>query len=563
MRLFTLFQLALTCAGLSAAGTVERPGYESHIYNAPKAANQQGLLADAGEGDTAGTWRSNLPTVLRETLSALEVMQDTYFDIFTGTWPAAIDWTAAVIGTHVSATLASIVASLDAASLSTCSDMLTWQNIIDRYFAHTSAFYFGENAFSLRNQAYDDMLWVVLGWLENLKFAEMYSLKHWDFLESGRGASMGDGWHGLQIIPMAAHRARIFYDLASAGWDESLCGGGMNWNPYLTPYKNAITNELFAAASIGMYLYFPGDNNTSPYMAQDSSRPAQPHDPLFLQNAVRSYKWLMQSHMRDPASGLYQDGFHITGWRRYPNGTINPGTGKCDELNSMAYTYNQGVILSASRGLWLATGAQSYLDDGHELVQDVMRATGWPNTDAASWRGLGRGGVMEEVCDHGGYCSQNGQTFKGIFFHHLSEFCRPLWPQEEAFLSTERGVDSDREVFEYHLSRCAAYDKWVTHNADAAVATKDSSGRFGMWWTFGNADNDTMREVLETTTVPSGAVDHLNPKPDNWPGRSVKPNDCNDRGRGRTVETQSGGLAVLRARWNWEVHLRPISDRNA
>lgn len=25
--------------------------------------------------------------------------------------------------------------------------------------------------------------------------------------------------------------------------------------------------------------------------------------------------------------------------------------------------------------------------------------------------------------------------------------------------------------------------------------------------------------------------------------------DCNDRGRGRTVETQSGGIAVLRALW--------------
>jgi hypothetical protein len=28
--------------------------------------------------------------------------------------------------------------------------------------------------------------------------------------------------------------------------------------------------------------------------------------------------------------------------------------------------------------------------------------------------------------------------------------------------------------------------------------------------------------------------------------------DVNERGRGRTVETQSGGLAVLRALWQWE-----------
>ena len=39
----------------------------------------------------------------------------------------------------------------------------------------------------------------------------------------------------------------------------------MSWNPYLEPYKNAITNELFISASIGMYLYFPGDDNDSPF----------------------------------------------------------------------------------------------------------------------------------------------------------------------------------------------------------------------------------------------------------------------------------------------------------
>ncbi|EXJ87229.1 hypothetical protein A1O3_04188 [Capronia epimyces CBS 606.96] len=561
MRLLTVLQLTLPWIWLSEAGAIEKRRQERHAGSVALPLSQKGLITDTREGNATGTWRLDLPTVLRDMLDALEVMQDTYFDIFTGTWPDAIDWTAAVIGTHVSATLASIVSSLDASSASTCSEMLSWQNIIDRYYAHTSAFYFGENAFSLRNQAYDDMLWVVLGWLENLKFAEMYSLKHWDFLESGRQHTSGDGWHGLQIIPMAAHRARIFYDLASVGWDESLCGGGMNWNPYLTPYKNAITNELFAAASIGMYLYFPGDNSTSPYMTQGMQGSVKPHDPVFLENAVKSYKWFMESHMRDWRSGLYQDGFHITGWRRYPNGTINPGTGNCDELNPMVFTYNQGVILSASRGLWLATGAKSYLDDGHDLVQAVMRATGWPDSDA-SWRGLGRGGVMEEFCDHHGYCSQNGQTFKGIFFHHFSEFCKPLWPQEQAFLATDGRAGLDRDVYQDHLSRCSAYDKWVAHNAAAAVATKDSNGRFGMWWTFGDLDNKTMTEVRETTVLPAGADDYVNPRPDDWPGQPITPDDCNDRGRGRTVETQSGGLAVLRALWNWEVHLRPISADN-
>ena len=55
----------------------------------------------------------------------------------------------------------------------------------------------------------------------------MYSLKLWDLNEDNRMAGSSGGWHGLQISPMAAHRARIFYDLASTGWDEALCDGGM------------------------------------------------------------------------------------------------------------------------------------------------------------------------------------------------------------------------------------------------------------------------------------------------------------------------------------------------
>jgi hypothetical protein len=513
--------------------------------------------------DDTNPWRSNLFPVLRDMLDALEVMQDSYFDIFSGTWPDAIDWTSAVMGTQVSATLASIVSFLDTAAESSCSEMLSWQNIIDRYYAHTSAFYFGENAFALRNQAYDDMLWVVLGWIENLKFAEMYSLKHWDFLQSGGQTTSSSGWHGLQIIPLAAHRARIFYDLASAGWDESLCGGGMTWNPYLTPYKNAITNELFAAASIAMYLYFPGDNNTSPYVTRTSEGGfTKPHDPLYLENAVKSHKWLKESQLRNYESGLYQDGFHVTGWRRYPNGTINPGTGNCDDLNYMVYTYNQGVVLSASRGLWLATRARSYLEDGNALVESVVRATGWPNVNNPRWAGLGRGGVMEEFCDHRGYCSQDGQTFKGIFFHHLSEFCRPMWPQEEAFLASEsHATDFDRDVYDYHLARCAAYDKWVVHNSEAALATRNARGHFGMWWRCGEPDDHTMAQIDHNTMLPSGADDHLNPIPENWSDldQPIVPLDRNDRGRGRTVETQSGGLAVLRARWNWQAYSRQTS----
>jgi hypothetical protein len=313
-----------------------------------------------------------------------------------------------------------------------------------------------------------------------------------------------------------------------------------------------------------MYLYFPGDNNTSPYLINDSQSgdTGASHDPLYLENAIQAYKWLRDSRMQN-SHGLYQDGFHISGWKKYPNGTIDPGSCRCDVLNPMVYTYNQGVLLTASKGLWMATGARSYLDEGHALVDSVIRATGWPENDRM-WHGLGKGGILEEFCDHNGYCSQDGQTFKGILFHHLTEFCRPLWGFEEEFIGAKIEGGLDRDLYQYHKSKCAAYGAWIGHNADAASVTKDPEGIFGMWWGREYPDAEPMHGVAHHPHLPLNAIDHMNDGNTSSDGlwRHSAPtdhvtvpdghfHDVNDRGRGRSVETQSGGLAVLRADWQW------------
>ncbi|PWY91124.1 glycosyl hydrolase [Aspergillus heteromorphus CBS 117.55] len=543
---------------------------------------------------------SSIRRTYDDLLDALNVMQDDYFEIWQGTWPTSIDWTAAVLGTHVSATLSSLTSTArdvlpsslapgregDRDPLTTLdSYALDFENLIDHFFDQTSAFYFGEDAFALRNQAFDDMLWVVLGWLENIKFQVLHSDLHYDDPESP-GPATNLRWHGTQFRCPAAHRARVFYGLASGGWDVSLCGGGMIWSPYLTPYKNAITNELYISASIGMYLYFPGDRVDSPFAAhtvddQDWSD-GYPHHPAHLQAAIEGYSWLNSSNMTG-SNGLYGDGFHISGWKN----AENPGTGNCDVLNTMVYTYNQGVILSGLRGLWLATALQQYLYDGHGLVSDVLQATGWPETDSQEWQGLGRGGVLEDACDSSGGCSQNGQTFKGIFFHHLAEFCRAIRPQELRFLASANRTgeeDNDWEyVYEWHQSRCRAYRPWIEYNAEAALLTRNGDGKIGQWW--GNIS------VTDTSPLPQGAIDYENygaqaegseplvgllrsrgsqrpsdgsgaeTYPRRWGSASeqprfveplVEPADYNDRGRGRTVETQSGGVAVLRALYQWK-----------
>lgn len=521
-----------------------------------------------------------IPSPISALFDSIEVMQSQFFEVWQGTWPSASDWTAAVMSTQLSATLsvmsqfqadrAKMKARDDDSSISVGTQSFDYENLINQYFTQIASFYFGQSAFTLRMQAYDDMLWVTLGWLESIQFINLHTRLH----SAARADLKGSAWYGRQFVPQFAHRARIFYDLASRGWDTSLCDGGMIWSPYLIPYKNAITNQLYITASINMYLYFPGDDNSSPFVYKDDVRrltglpPAPAHDPKYLEAAVKAYRWLRTSNMRNE-NGLYTDGFHITGWRGGKNGTN--GSQKCDIRDEMVYTYNQGVLLSGLKGLWEATGVTYYLDDGHELIQNVITATGWHNRDHPDgwkWAGIGRNGILEEACDSTGSCNQDGQTFKGIFFHHLSIFCTPLL-NEESY--TDKDVDTvGLNINALHMKRCQGYRNWIKHNANAAYLARDDRGRFGTWWSrpyshHGNvyeeraereADilpnehrNEGLQEYDDARSheaiKPPSLTDYRGDQPASDPRRY----DPNNRGRGRTVETQSGGVAVLRALW--------------
>ncbi|OCL02226.1 glycoside hydrolase family 76 protein, partial [Glonium stellatum] len=465
---------------------------------------------------------------LEELHHALETMQSDYFEIWLGKWPAAIDWTAAVMSTHVSAALYTLTRSLsyimpgtlakDTPDMQKKSSELELEgqrieNEINKYFSQIITYFFGEDHFAIRTQAYDDMLWVVLGWLESIRFIQEHDGLHYPPTSHSTGGSQ---WYGKQFESAFAHRARVFYDLAQKGWDWKLCGGGMTWSPHTQPYKNAVTNELFIAASAGMYLYFPGDSNCSPYLTnsptsadctRDSATtegrgcctppygPTVPHDPVYLAAAVNGYAWLKQSNMTN-AQGLYVDGYHIRDWGK--NGSI--GTGKCDERNEMVYTYNQGVLLSGLRGLWEGTGDVAYLEDGHALIRSVIRATGWragwamrvvtfagsspsqqaqaqarPESEpevveANAWAGLGVKGILTELCDPAATCSQDSQTFKGIFFHHLTLFCASL-PLEPRVPGKTHAATPAHAML--HAQSCREYAPWVVRNARAALGTRD------------------------------------------------------------------------------------------
>ncbi|KAK8122351.1 glycosyl hydrolase [Apiospora sp. TS-2023a] len=567
--------------------------------------------------------------VLAEVLNSIGVLQTDYFAQWLGTWPDSIDWTGAVMGTHVSGALSTISEAFPLLNSSEGSGVEDWklkENLMEGYFSHIVAYYFGENHFAIRNEAYDDILWVVLGWLEAVKFINKHTGLHYELNAQGalwNGSDVLDSieeilsnqtWHGNEWIPGFSHRSRVFWELALKGWDTEYCEGGMNWSPHLLPYKNAITNELWIAGSISMYLHFPGDGNPSPYQVKRNGPDAADRsgsgyrNSKFLQAALDGYKWLNGSGMMDDR-GLFTDGFHISGMLDPENNNT-----KCDERDNMVFTYNQAVILTGQRGLWEATGAPAYLIDGHRLIQSVIKATGYdlkhgrPVDDPSltrphtlpPWHGLGRAGVLEDPCDASGTCSQDGQTFKGIYFHHLATFCAPLTAPiaHEDTMGTKQKVDMQafKTVKEAHDEACASYGGWLKHNADAALGTRDKDGKFGQWWTASLLEEyeyDEAWPTLETDGIDhaSAGVDYRNygvpndttwrrpgdliliPKPDlpinipatdaadggqkplnRVPGTKRGPprrkEDPNDRGRGRTVETQGGGLALMRAYWS-------------
>lgn len=364
-------------------------------------------------------------------------------------------------------------------------------------------------------------------------------------------------WHGQVWVDTFSQRASDFWDYSTQGWDTTLCHGGMTWNPRLETYKNAVTNELYIAGSISMYQNFPGS----------SLNGSGSHDSRQLQAAKDGYAWLMNVNMTN-SQGLFVDGFHI-------NHNI-PGNVECDVRDEMVYTYNQGIILSGSRGLFSVTGDASYVEDGHKFIKSVIAATGWdlrsgkPVDTLTSgtlppWRGIGRYGILEEQCDASGTCSQDSQIFKGIYFHHLTAFCRPLdLLQGEAKVNKQAFL----QVRQAHAASCRTYIDWVKHNAEAALTTRDGSGHFGMWWGANLYNVNTPRSNDGIDHFSANTTDYRNegtPRNERWglqspfvPGGGnttaavvwySDSADPNSRGRGRTVETQAGGLALLRAYW--------------
>ncbi|KAK3215503.1 hypothetical protein GRF29_8g233318 [Pseudopithomyces chartarum] len=194
-------------------------------------------------------------------------------------------------------------------------------------------------------------------------------------------------------------------------------------------------------------------------------------------------------------------GFHISGW------ASNHSRNVCDERDDTVWSYNQGILLSGLRGLWDVTGEEKYLLEGHDLVQSVIRAT--------HGGALGKGGILteREVEGEGGRDDRKKE--------------RDGWNDRMQTL---------KDTITHHRTACSSYTPFVASNALAALSTRDEKGRFGMWW-----------GAPFHPSNPSSS----NPSSSSFPSSSSPSSDPNDRGLGRTLETQGSGLAVVRAGWEF------------
>ncbi len=216
------------------------------------------------------------------------------------------------------------------------------------------------------NKYFDDQGWWALAWI--------------DAYDLTRNAS---------YLSMAE---TIFTNIATNGWDNTVCGGGVWWSTAKT-YKNAIPNELFLSIA-----------------AKLANRTTGSASATYLTWAEKEWEWFRASGMIN-AQNLINDGLNSAN----PDACVNNGR--------TTWTYNQGVILG---GLV-------------ELSRADQDATLLPQAEAiagAAMTNLSTNGILTEPRPvSGGDVPQ----FKGIFMRNLMALydalpnTSPLRAQYQAF----------------------------------------------------------------------------------------------------------------------------------
>ena len=190
-----------------------------------------------------------------------------------------------------------------------------------------------------------------------------------------------DGWWALAWIDAYDQTGNtsylsmaetIFAHIATDGWDNTTCGGGVWWSTAHN-YKNAIPNELFLTIA-----------------AKLANRTSGKASAAYLKWARQEWKWFKASGMIN-AQQLVNDGLNSSN----PKACVNNGKN--------TWTYNQGVILGGLVELVKADHDTTLLPQAKAIADAAIAHLTTP------------GGILRERTVSGSDTPQ----FKGIFMRNL------------------------------------------------------------------------------------------------------------------------------------------------
>ncbi|KAN0090859.1 glycoside hydrolase [Tylopilus felleus] len=235
----------------------------------------------------------------------------------------------------------------------------TYETIADGSYIGRAALNPSTNWVTFFGGSYDDAQWVILA---------LWKISDYK-------ASLGQDYSQYMKSSLA------IYDMVAAEWDNDVCGGGVWWSSAHT-YKNAITNELFLLTSAQAYTRTGNKNET------------------YLQNALKEYKWLMNSGMQG-TDGLFNDGLDST---------------TCKNNGQTTWTYNQAVVSSGLGALYVADGRSN----------KTLLAQAQVSLDATMHSALTDNDILKESCDDaqagGSLCDHDQELFKGLWTKHVQYF---------------------------------------------------------------------------------------------------------------------------------------------
>lgn len=174
----------------------------------------------------------------------------------------------------------------------------------------------------------------------------------------------------------------IFEDMKGG---NSTCGG-IFWSK-VTPYTNAIANELYLAVAASLANRIPSRKD------------------YFLDIAQTQWNWFKNSGLINK-DNLINDGL----------------TDDCKNNGMQTWTYNQGVILGGLVELSKATGDKSLLTTAQTIASAAITK-------------LSKDGILFEGCEPN--CGSDGAQFKGVFMrnlHYLQE-AAPMEPIKNFLLT--------------------------------------------------------------------------------------------------------------------------------